>query len=70
MYLKEAFTLRMFITTCTQSTLTMTMHTLKEVNNIGTILESIVSWIRHDFYRSSDHGGVPSIGLLHSCDFT
>ena len=31
---------------------------------------SIVSWIRHDLYRSSDHGGVPSIGLLHSCDYT
>ena len=30
----------------------------------------IVSWIRHDLYRSSDHGGVPSIGLLHSCDYT
>ena len=30
----------------------------------------IVSWIRHDLYRSSDHGGVPSIGLLHSCDNT
>ena len=30
----------------------------------------IVSWIRHDLYRSSDHGGVRYIGLLHSCDNT
>ena len=30
----------------------------------------IVSWIRHDLYQSSDHGGIPSIGLLHNCDYT
>ena len=30
--------------------------------------DCVVHW--HDHYRSSDHRGVPSIGLLHSCDYT
>ena len=30
----------------------------------------IMSWIRHDLYWSLDQGGVPSIGFLHSCDYT
>ena len=29
----------------------------------------IVSSIRHNLYQSSDHGGVPSIGLLHKLWF-
>ena len=28
----------------------------------------VIHW--HDHYWSSDHGGVPSIGLLHSYDYT
>ena len=29
--------------------------------------DCVVHW--HNHYRSSDHGGVLSIGLLHSCDY-
>ena len=58
-------------------------HPLEQVDEfklLGVLLDQhlkwnrhvdlIVSLIRHDLYRSLDHRGVPSIGLLHSCDFT